>query len=103
MGKQLAPPEVITANAFRLKDENGRTRALLTTLDNGKPSLLLFDDKGQSRLEVGLQADGAPRFVLNCEDDITVVVEISNPKRPVLQVMKNGSPVDLHLKRLETV
>lgn len=102
MDKQLPLPEVVTASAFRLKDENGLTRALLTTLDGGRPTLLLFDDKGQSRIEVGLQTNGAPKFVLNCENDITLVVEVSQDKQPVFQVLNNGQPAAFQLKQMKT-
>lgn len=102
MEKQLTPPDVVTAKTFRLKDENGLTRALLTTLDNGRPTLLLFDDKGQSRMEIGLQSNGAPKFVLNCEDDITLVIEVSEHQQPVLQIMRNGIPAAFQLKHLKT-
>lgn len=103
MEKSMPAPNVVTANAFRLKDENGLTRALLTTLDSGRPTLLMFDDNGQSRLEVGLQVNGAPKFVLNCEDDITLVVEISQDKQPVLQIMRNGNPAALQLNQVRMV
>lgn len=103
MKKQPTPTDVVTANAFRLKDENGLTRALLTTLDCGRPTLLLFDGQGQSRLEVGLQINGAPKFVFNCEDDITLVVEVSQDKQPVLQVIRNGNPAAFQLNQVKMV
>lgn len=90
--------EVLTARAFRLKDEKGMTRALLTTLDSGRPSLLLFDSRGESRVEVGLQPNGAPKVILNCEDDVTLIIEVSRDGLPTLQVEKNGGKALVHLK-----
>jgi hypothetical protein len=54
-------------------------------------------------MEVGLQINGAPKFVLNCENEITLVVEVSQDKQPIFQVLKNGNPASFQLNQVKTI
>ncbi len=60
MGARFAAPQVIEAEAFRLKDKEGRVRASFELSDDGTPSLKLFDAGGRRQFGVFLQANGNP-------------------------------------------
>lgn len=68
---QSAPPSpspaLITATELRLVDETGRTKALLSIL-RGKPRLILIDDNGEFRMELGLGTAGEPAVVMRDRD-----------------------------------
>lgn len=55
--------KMLTLNELRLVDEVGRTRALLSLL-RGRPRLILSDQNGEFRLELGLEVDDQPEIVL---------------------------------------
>jgi hypothetical protein len=55
-------PKVIRANQFILKDENGKTRAVLSVSKEG-PALVLFDETGKPRAGLDAGKDG-PGLVL---------------------------------------
>ncbi len=64
---EAGQPKKIEAEAFVLRDANGRVRATLSSLDGGGAALVFFDSKKQSnlRLIVGVNADGIPSLQLN--------------------------------------
>lgn len=57
----------LVAGELRLADDSGRTR-LLMTLVRGKPRLLMLDDAGEYRLEMGLGETGEPHIWLRDSD-----------------------------------
>jgi hypothetical protein len=61
------PSRMVTASEFRLIDGDGRTRALLSLL-RGKPRLIMTDEKGEFRIELGLGVDGQPALWLRDQD-----------------------------------
>ncbi|MBF0528130.1 MAG: hypothetical protein HQK55_02420 [Deltaproteobacteria bacterium] len=63
-------PTLLTTSELRLVDESGRTRALLSIL-RGKPRLILIDDNGEFRLELGLGQTGEPSIGLRDRDGKT--------------------------------
>jgi hypothetical protein len=60
---QAGNSNLITAGELRLVDDSGRTRALLSLL-RGKPRLIMTDDHGEFRIELGLGPDGEPTLWL---------------------------------------
>jgi hypothetical protein len=56
-------PKVLTAQAFRLTDSQGTTRASLACRPDGSPGLTLLDKSGKSRAAFEM-AEGAPSLVL---------------------------------------
>ena len=64
---QAGSSNLITAGELRLVDNTGRTRALLSLL-RGKPRLIMTDDNGEFRIELGLGPDGEPTLWLRDRD-----------------------------------
>ena len=58
---------LVNATELRLVDERGRTRALLSLL-RGKPRLIMTDEKGEFRLELGIGEGGEPAVRLRDAD-----------------------------------
>src|SRR5436309_10393503 len=54
--------QIVTAQQFRLTDKSGRLRAVLG-LEDGEPSLSLYDAQEELRLWVGIGEDGEPGVV----------------------------------------
>ena len=54
---------LLTVSELRLVDADGRTRGLLT-LVRGKPRLILIDEAGEFRMEMGLGPSGEPSLRL---------------------------------------
>ncbi|MEW6261583.1 MAG: hypothetical protein AB1641_00770 [Thermodesulfobacteriota bacterium] len=61
---------LVTASEIRLVDEAGRTRALFSLL-RGKPRLMLMDDRGEFRMELGLGPAGEPALWLRDQEGRT--------------------------------
>ena len=61
-------PSDISGTSFSLVDAAGRIRAKLSVVD-GAPALVLLDEQNQTRLRVGLSAQGLPHvFLLGIPD-----------------------------------
>ncbi|MDL2226142.1 hypothetical protein LJB86_00580 [Deltaproteobacteria bacterium OttesenSCG-928-M10] len=72
----------LVGEEMRLTDDTGRTRLLLT-LVRGKPRLLMLDDDGEYRLELGLGASGEPHIWLrDREGAAKVQVALNDKGRP---------------------
>ena len=52
--------KVVTAEEFRVIDEEGKTRAMLAMLPDGSPNLVLFDNDLTPRVQIAVSAIGAP-------------------------------------------
>jgi len=70
---QGEPQKVITAQEFRVVDEDGQVKVLINVLPDGSPSLILFgespalalvDQNLESRLMIGIFADQKPGLVI---------------------------------------
>ena len=57
-------PDVMRARRFELVNEAGQTRAVLSTVPDGSPYLVLADAKGQIRVAIALSKSDAPRIML---------------------------------------
>ncbi len=57
-------PDVLRARRFELVNEAGETRAVLSTVPDGSPYLILADAKGQIRVAIALSKTDAPRVML---------------------------------------
>lgn len=77
--------KTVTTSELRLVDERGRTRALLSLL-RGSPRLIMTDEQGEFRLELGLGAQGRP--VLSLRDQ-------EGRPRTTVSVQSGGAPVIL--------
>ena len=60
-------PALVTATEIRLVDEGGRTRLLMSVL-RGRPRLILTDESGEFRAELGLAPEGGPALWLRDRD-----------------------------------
>ena len=71
----------LTVSELRLVDSAGRARALLS-LVRGKPRLILMDQQGEFRVELGLSADGSPGLRLRDKegrDRTALALEAAGP------------------------
>ncbi|MBI3609963.1 MAG: hypothetical protein HY204_04565 [Nitrospirae bacterium] len=62
--KTAPPAKVVAAEKFLLVNKEGRTRATLATLADGRPRLDLHDSDGKPRAGLYLLPDGSPRLAL---------------------------------------
>jgi hypothetical protein len=97
--------KALVANELRLVDEKGHTR-LVMALVLGKPRLLMLDEQGQYRLELGLGSGGEPRVWLRDQDGASKAQMALTPQgipsftladqkgrdRAVLALSKEGEP-----------
>ena len=68
-GKKGQTPKVITAQEFRLVNQEGKIRARLRVIPRiGGSSLILMDQKGRQRTEISLNAIGEPRLVFKDQE-----------------------------------
>lgn len=74
--------EVVRAHRFEVVDARGRVRATLGMHPDGSPSLWLFDEEGESRVEIDLLG-GCPNLTLRDE---------SGEGRAALSLGAGGSP-----------
>ncbi|MGL4208330.1 MAG: hypothetical protein ACRCTY_02970 [Candidatus Adiutrix sp.] len=91
--------KALIAGEFRLADESGRTRLLLT-LVRGKPRLFMLDDSGEYRLEMGLGESGEPHLWLRDQDGAAKIqVALTAKGRPAFRLAdhKNRERVILGL------
>ena len=100
-----AAGKALVGNELRLVDEKGVTR-LVMALVLGKPRLLMLDEEGQYRLELGLGAGGEPRVWLRDRDGASKAQMALTPEgipsfaladqkgrdRAVLALTKDGEP-----------
>ncbi|MBU2550212.1 MAG: hypothetical protein KKB20_17520 [Proteobacteria bacterium] len=98
---QAGSSKSLTVEELRLVDGEGRAKALLSLL-RGKPRLILIDQKGEFRAELGLEADGSPglwlrdregrnRAVLALAEEGQPALTCSDPeKRPRLSLGLSG-------------
>jgi hypothetical protein len=98
-------PKALVAGELRLVDEKGVTR-LVMALVLGKPRLLMLDEQGQYRLELGLGSGGEPRLWLRDRDGASKAQMALTPQgipsftladqkgrdRAVLALTKGGEP-----------
>ena len=79
--------EVLTTGELRLVDDSGRTRLLLT-LVRGKPRLLMLDDVGEYRLEIGLGEAGEPHIWLRDKEGAAKIQAALNAQgRPAFRLV----------------
>ncbi len=76
----------LIAGELRLTDENGKTRLLLTMLRE-KPRLLMLDQNGEYRLEMGLGETGEPHIWLRDNDGAAKIqVSLTATGKPSLSL-----------------
>jgi len=88
--------KIVTATELRLVDESGRTRALLSLL-LGKPRLIMTDDKGEFRVEMGLDAEGHPNLTLRDQAGRTRAALSLSQGDPVLSFLDTDGRRRLNL------
>ena len=93
-GSWLVSPAPVTANnqkalvagELRLTDQSGRTRLLLSMVQE-KPRLFMLDEAGEYRLEMGLGSDGEPHLWLRDKDGASKVqVSLTENGRPAFRL-----------------
>lgn len=82
---------VLRAERFEVVDKNGKIRALLTTLEDGRPTLALVDESGEFRVWLFLSQDGSPKLVLT-NKPFLVLTDAAGEFRLVLRLDQDGSP-----------
>lgn len=88
---QAKPAAALQAQRFELVDASGTPRALLTTLEGGRPSLSLLDQTGEARAWIYLSSEGAPRLVLT-DRPLFVLADQKDELRSVLRLEADGTP-----------
>lgn len=92
--------ESIVTKEFRLVDSEGKTRAVLTTMNNGA-GLVLFDSKGELKVKLYAKDDSA---ALNFHDSkgeslaALGVVTNKGEKQPVLKLSKAGNNAECFVR-----
>lgn len=81
----------VQAERFEVVDSAGEVRALLTTLDDGRPSLTLMDQQGEFRAWLFLNEEGSPRLIL-VDRPLLVLADQKEDFRSVLRLDADGSP-----------
>ena len=101
--RPLARQEAVEAKQFILTDRNDKLQAKLSVNDGGFPTLVFYDDKGRTRLKLGLtdagtgleMFDGAERSLFSARADLlgTTQLEMAQPngKRVSFLSMKEGN------------
>ena len=83
---------VMKAERFEVVDQGGNTRAVLTTLDDGRPSLVLTDTNGEFRAWLFLSADGSPNLVL-IDNPRLALMDTAGELRITQSLDADGSPI----------
>ena len=83
--------ELLQAQRIEVVDREGNVRVLLTTLEDGRPSISLLDDRGEIRAWLLLSSDGSPRFVLT-DQPIFAMSDAAEEFRAVLTLDAGGFP-----------
>ncbi len=103
-----AEEKVVAAEKYLLRDAGGKTWAEFSVRD-GRPSLILFDEKGQPRTRLALAPDGAATLALFDKDGSQrAVLQVKPEGEPILELLdKNGKasapPAPAAAPRAETV
>ncbi len=84
-------PNVLKAERFEVVGKDGKVRAFLSILEDGRPTLALLDDKGELRAWLFLSADGSPRLVLS-HKGLLVLTDAKGEFRSLLRLDQAGSP-----------
>jgi hypothetical protein len=82
----------VKTKQLELVDNNGVSRALLTTVSGGRPSLTLLDSNGQNRALLFLSDDGSPNLVL-VDNGRFVIMDAAGQVRSAQRVDASGSPI----------
>lgn len=86
------PQRVVTAQEFRLVDQNGNDRATLETNTYGMPQLMLWDQRQQPRAVLALQGDGSPQFdLLGPDGRAHLTMTILADGSPIVTLLDEGS------------
>ena len=83
--------KVITAEEFRLVDEDGRARAVLTLGSKGNVSISFYDRYDESRVELGLSPEGQPILKLLDQGSLEFL-DKNGQIRVKVDVTYDGSP-----------
>lgn len=98
--------KIVTAEEFRLVDEKGKSRAVITMRGGGEPVLGFFGKDGRRRAIFGMRDDGTPaiglydkkgkeRIKLVMDSDGSPAIRLSDEKggnRVEVEVNSNGEP-----------
>ena len=82
---------VVKAERFEVVDQGGNSRAVLTTLDDGRPSLALMDTSGKVRAWLFLSVDGSPNLIL-IDNPRLALVDAAGELRITQSLDADGSP-----------
>jgi mono/diheme cytochrome c family protein len=91
-GKLAAPAKVVDAEKFVLRDMEGKRRAELS-LQAGGPSLALFDERGQRRVQLAVLADGSAKWSLYDQNgQYRATLAVPTQGDPRLDLAKKPNP-----------
>ncbi len=83
---------VTRTERLEIVSSTGDTRAVVTTLEDGRPSLTMIDDQGQDRAWLFLSADGSPNLIL-IDGSRFVLMDGAGEIRSALRLDAAGAPV----------
>jgi len=83
---------IIKTERLEITDKDGVTRAVLATLDDGRPSLTMIDEQGRDRAWLFLSTDGSPNLIL-IDKSRFALMDRTGEIRSALRIDDTGSPM----------
>lgn len=83
---------VTKTERLEIVGSDGTTRAVMTTLEDGRPSLTMIDEQGRDRAWLFLSTDGSPNLVL-IDNSRLVLMDGTGEIRSALRLDDTGSPI----------
>lgn len=83
---------VTRTEQLEIVSASGETRAIMTTLEDGRPSLTMIDEQGQDRARLFLSADRSPNLIL-IDGSRLVLMDGAGEIRSALRLDDSGAQV----------
>ena len=83
---------VVRTERLEIVDGSGNIKALLTTIENGRPSLTLIDSAGEFRAWLYLSSDDTPNLIL-VDSGRMVLMDQNGEIRSTRRLDRNGEPI----------
>ena len=87
---------IVEAQAFALKDSQGRVRAKLGLEEGETPVLQFFDADGRCRMETSLTKDGAPGILLlDAEASANALISLDDSGSPWVRLKRGDTNLEI--------